>query len=171
VMSEHVLTCKISDSDTDYAVISMAIHSVLQVFRPVSTAISDGLYAWRFYVYTGAFFIPGLTAGLAFINPDLGYESLGAFCTLPIRPFWYRLALAWIPRYLIALVIIGIAIAINVYVRLELHSINWSIIASQTTQLPQKSRDGSHTRTTTAVANVEQRSPPNDRRSVRLTSE
>jgi hypothetical protein len=164
VVSEHVFTCKISDSDTDYAVISMAIHSALQVFRPVSTATSDGLYAWRFYVYTGAFFIPGLTAGLAFINPNVGYESLGAFCALPIRPFWYRLALAWIPRYLIALTIIGIAIAINVYVRSEFRSINRSIIASQTTQLPQALRDEGHTRTTVTVPNMRQQSPADDRR-------
>jgi hypothetical protein len=164
VVSKHESTCELSDFIPDYAVLSMAIHSALQVFSPVSTATPDGLHPWRLYVYAGAFLIPVLTASLAFVNPNLGYESLGAFCTLPIRPFWYRLALAWIPRYLIALVIIGIAIAINFYVRLELRSINWSIIASQITQLPQKLRDGSHTRTVIAVPHVEQRSPPNDRR-------
>lgn len=31
---------------------------------------------------------------------------------LPIRPFWYRLAISWIPRYVIFLINIGIAIAI-----------------------------------------------------------
>jgi hypothetical protein len=164
VVSKHVSTCEISDSDSDYAVISMAIHSALQVFRPVSTATSDGLYPWRLYIYTGAFFIPGLTASLAFVNPDLGYESLGAFCTLPIRPFWYRLALVWIPRYLIALVITGLAIAINVYVRLEFRGISRSIIASQTTQLPQALRDESHTKTIITVPDIEQRSPAVDHR-------
>jgi hypothetical protein len=63
--------------------------------------------------------MPGITASLAFINPHWGYLSQGVFCTLPIRPFWYRLALAWIPRYLIALIIIGLAIAIYTYVGFE----------------------------------------------------
>lgn len=63
-----------------------------------------------------------MSASLAFINPDWAYLSQGALCTLPIRPFWYRLALAWIPRYLIALIIIGLAIAIYAYVGFEFRS-------------------------------------------------
>lgn len=118
----------------------MAVHSALQVFRPFTKTASDGLYPCRMYVYIGALCVPILVAGLAFINPGTGYESLGAFCTLPIRPFWYRLALAWIPRYLVALVIIGLAVAIKIYVDSELHSINRNIVASQTNQLSRLSR-------------------------------
>ncbi|KAF3003651.1 hypothetical protein E8E13_008105 [Curvularia kusanoi] len=55
-------------------------------------------------------------AALAFINPGNAYVSQGGYCTLPIRPFWYRLALTWIPRYIIILTIIGTAIAIYVHV-------------------------------------------------------
>jgi hypothetical protein len=58
-------------------------------------------------------------ASLAFINPQWRYLSQGAFCTLAIRQFWYRLALAWIPRYLVAIIIIGLAIAIYTYVGFE----------------------------------------------------
>jgi hypothetical protein len=134
----------------------------MQVFRPVSTATSEGLYPWRLYVYTGALLIPSLTAGLAFINPKLGYESLGAFCMLPIRPFWYRLALAWIPRYLIALVITGLAVAIYVYIRLEFHRISRSIMASQSTQLPQALRNEGYSGTTIIVPNGEQQCPAGD---------
>ncbi|CAO2654850.1 Nn.00g115830.m01.CDS01 [Neocucurbitaria sp. VM-36] len=104
---------------SDYAVLVIAVNSALQVFRPGRQTTSEGLYPFQRYVYAGAFLIPILMSGLAFINTRWGYQSQGAFCTLPIRPFWYRLALAWIPRYLIALTIIGIAIAIYAYVGFE----------------------------------------------------
>ncbi|KAH7089068.1 G protein-coupled glucose receptor regulating Gpa2-domain-containing protein [Paraphoma chrysanthemicola] len=104
---------------SDYAVLVMAIHSALQVFRPASFGPSDGLYQYRYYVYFGGLALPIIAASLAFVNPDPAYLSLGAFCTLPIRPFWYRLALSWIPRYLIALTIIILAIAIYAYVGFE----------------------------------------------------
>lgn len=58
-------------------------------------------------------------AALAFINPNKAYVSQGAYCTLPIRPFWYRLALTWVPRYIIVLTIIGLAIAIYTHVGFE----------------------------------------------------
>ncbi|KAF3043963.1 hypothetical protein E8E12_001870 [Didymella heteroderae] len=58
-------------------------------------------------------------AGLAFINPKNAYVSQGAFCTLPIRPFWYRLAFTWVPRYIIVLTIMGLAIAIYTHVGIE----------------------------------------------------
>ena len=76
----------------DYAVLVMAVHCALQVFHPFTQVNSDGLFTHRLCVYAGALLIPSLMAGLAFINSDWGYVSLGAFCTLPIRPFWYRLA-------------------------------------------------------------------------------
>jgi hypothetical protein len=63
-----------------------------------------------------------MMAGLAFVNTGPGYESLGALCQLPIRPFWYRLALSWIPRYLISLIIFGLAGIIYAYVGCEFRS-------------------------------------------------
>ncbi|KAF1846645.1 uncharacterized protein K460DRAFT_127804 [Cucurbitaria berberidis CBS 394.84] len=104
---------------SDYAVLVIAVNSALQVFRPSTQTTSGGLYPYQRYVYVGALLIPVLMSGLAFIGTRQGYLSQGAFCTLPIRPIWYRLALAWIPRYLIALVIICLAIAIYAYVGFE----------------------------------------------------
>lgn len=104
---------------SDYAVFVMAIHSAIQVFYPSTVVSSDGLYPYRRYVYVIAFVLPVLMAGLAFINPRQAYVSQGAFCTLPIRPFWYRLALTWVPRYVIVLTIIGLAIAIYTHVGFE----------------------------------------------------
>lgn len=60
-------------------------------------------------------------AGLAFINPTFGYLTVGAFCVLPLRPFWYRLALAWVPRYLVISIIMSLAVAIYAYVGFEFH--------------------------------------------------
>lgn len=97
----------------------MAIHSAIQVFRPSTTTRNDGLYPFRGYVYAGAVFVPTIMAALAFINPHWGYMSQGAFCSLPLRPFWYRLALTWIPRYLIAIIILGLAVAIYAHVGFE----------------------------------------------------
>lgn len=103
----------------DYAVFVMALHSAVQVFYPSTLVSSDGLYPCRRYVYFGAFALPILMSGLAFVNPKNAYVSQGAFCTLPIRPFWYRLAFTWVPRYIIVLTIMGIAIAIYIHVGIE----------------------------------------------------
>ncbi|KAF2855673.1 hypothetical protein T440DRAFT_535796 [Plenodomus tracheiphilus IPT5] len=100
----------------DYAVLVIAIHSAMQVFNPCPPATTDGLRPYRRCVYAGALLLPVLMSCLAFANPHSGYQSLGAYCMLPIRPFWYRLALQWIPRYLIALVIFILAASIYIYV-------------------------------------------------------
>lgn len=104
---------------SDYAVFVMAIHSAIQVFNPSVVVSADGLYPYRRYVYIGALVLPVLMASLAFVNPRQAYVSQGAFCTLPIRPFWYRLALTWVPRYFIVLTILGLAIAIYTHVGFE----------------------------------------------------
>lgn len=100
----------------------MAVHSALQIFRPAARGMSDGLYEHRTYVFAGGFILPAVMSALAFVNPENAYESLGAFCQLPIRPFWYRLALSWIPRYLIAFTILSLAGAIYAYVGCEFRS-------------------------------------------------
>ena len=46
-----------------------------------------------------------------------GYISQGTFCYLPVRPIWYRLALSWVPRYVILVVILAIYISIYIYTK------------------------------------------------------
>lgn len=58
-------------------------------------------------------------ASLAFIAGDHAYLEQGAFCTLPVRPFWYRLALSWVPRYIILLFILSVYFIVYAYVRLK----------------------------------------------------
>lgn len=116
----------------DYAVLVIAIHSALQVFRPSNAIRSDGLYPYRYQIYIGGLLIPAGMAALAFVNPRWGYMSQGPFCTLPMRPFWYRLALTWIPRYCIAIVILGLAIGIYARVGWEFRALSESIKGPKT---------------------------------------
>lgn len=106
------------------------------MFRPSNLVRSDGLYPYRYFVYIGALLVPATMAGLAFINPRWGYVSQGAFCSLPRRPFWYRLALAWIPRYAIAIIILGLAGAIYAHVGFEFRSFTETTRPSFATATP-----------------------------------
>ncbi|KAH7561400.1 hypothetical protein BM1_02504 [Bipolaris maydis] len=109
---------------SDFAVLMIAIHTALQVFRPSGQAPSEGLHPYKYYVYAGVFCAPTISASLAFLNPQGAYRLQGGYCLLPTRPFWYRLALAWIPRYFIILVIISLTIAIYTYVGWEFKNYN-----------------------------------------------
>ncbi|QDS73254.1 hypothetical protein FKW77_004246 [Venturia effusa] len=99
----------------------IAIHAALQVFRPNVTMldVDDGLYAYRLYAYLAIFLAPITLSSLAFVNKD-GYISQGVFCALPRSPSWARLVLAWIPRFVIALVVIVLAIGVYVHVSRQL---------------------------------------------------
>lgn len=95
----------------------MSLHMYLQIFHSSSKIFGhDGLYRFRHTVGALYVLLPTLSASLAFINPVDGYISQGPFCTLPIRPFWYRLALTWIPRYLILCFILFVALRIYLHV-------------------------------------------------------
>lgn len=95
----------------------IAIHTALYIFRPRSSGGEGGLFPYRHVAYTLWVILPVLSASLAFINDEGAYVSEGTYCYLPVRPFWYRLALAWIPRYLIFIFILGIYVSIYYYVR------------------------------------------------------
>ncbi|KAK0934993.1 G protein-coupled receptor gpr1 [Friedmanniomyces endolithicus] len=101
----------------DIAILLMGLHMSLQIFPPsrpflARTLGHDGLYRIRYWVFAAWFIIPNIMASLAFLNPGPAFEAAGAFCYLPIRPYWYRLALSWIPRYLIWIFVMGVAIRI-----------------------------------------------------------
>lgn len=92
----------------------------LQIFPPNNSFLGhDGLYKVRRWVFAIWILFPCFTAALAFANPNGAYQAQGAFCWLPIRPFWYRLALSWVPRYLIWLYIMWVAIRIYSHVGYE----------------------------------------------------
>ncbi|KAK6392927.1 hypothetical protein LTR65_003010 [Meristemomyces frigidus] len=107
----------------DVAIFFMSLHMCLQIFPPRNSFLgSDGLYRIRHGVLAAWIIIPNLSASLAFINNGPNgpaYQAAGAFCTLPIRPFWYRLALSWVPRYLNWIFVMGVAIRIYSHVGRE----------------------------------------------------
>ncbi|QIW99710.1 hypothetical protein AMS68_005228 [Peltaster fructicola] len=103
----------------DLAVFFVSLHMTLQIFPLPSTKLGyDGLYNVRRWVYAIWAILPNLTASVAFIATP-AYQVQGALCWLPVRPFWYRLALSWIPRYIITFLILCFAIAIYIHVGVE----------------------------------------------------
>ncbi|KAE8447689.1 hypothetical protein EG329_010495 [Mollisiaceae sp. DMI_Dod_QoI] len=102
---------------SDFAVLMIAIHTALYIFRPKSSRGEGGLFPYRHIAYTLWIILPVLSASLAFVNNQEAYTADGTYCYLPVRPFWYRLALAWIPRYIIFIFILGIYASIYYYVR------------------------------------------------------
>ena len=103
---------------SDYAILMIAIHAALYVFRPPDRLGEGGLYPYRWWMYTFWVILPILAASLGFTSPN-GYVTAGTFCNLPKRPFWYRLALSYIPRYLIFITIFVLYAAISIYVHVK----------------------------------------------------
>ena len=109
-------------SHQDFSVLLIAIHTALVIFRG-NSAGQAGLYNYRKTAYLSSFLCSVLLASLAFLNPDHAYVATGIYCYLPVRPIWYRLALSWIPRYFIFIIILGISLAIFCYVRRMLRGV------------------------------------------------
>jgi G protein-coupled receptor GPR1 len=99
----------------------IAIHSALYIFKPRVANGEGGLYPYRKIAYAIWLVVPLLISSLAFINNGDSYVNDGTYCYLPVRPFWYRLALGWVPRYAIFLIILGIYASIYYYVRYKFH--------------------------------------------------
>lgn len=108
---------------SDFAILMIALHAILYIFRPPArSAEQGGLYPYRKWIYPLWIALPIIVASLAFINDREAYTTSGTFCYLPRRPFWYRLALSWIPRYCIMLIIFAMYTAVYIYVALKFRS-------------------------------------------------
>ncbi|KIW11887.1 hypothetical protein PV08_09160 [Exophiala spinifera] len=103
----------------DMAIFLIALHSVLYILRPSSAAGEGGLYPYRHWVWPAWLLPPLLAACLAFIRNSAPFTTSGVFCTLPKRPIWYRLALSWVPRYIIIAFIISMYLWIYIYVHMK----------------------------------------------------
>ena len=99
----------------------IAIHSALYIFKPRVTQGEGGLYPYRKLAYVIWLVVPIILASLAFINQGESYVTEGTYCYFPVRPLWYRLALAWVPRYMIFSIILGLYASIYFYVRYKFH--------------------------------------------------
>lgn len=97
---------------SDIAILSFAIHVALLVYRPNNRIkrgnhYEGGLYRYRHTVYVVSVLFPIVLAAIPFVS-DHGYVPLTNWCYTPSRPIWYRLALSWIPRYIIMATIVVI---------------------------------------------------------------
>ena len=104
---------------SDMAILIIALHATLCILRPNNTIGEGGLYPYRNWIYPLWLGPPLLSASLAFVKDSDGYVTAGTFCYFPKRPIWYRLALAWIPRYLIITSILLMYIWIYLYVHIK----------------------------------------------------
>ncbi|KAK1980373.1 G protein-coupled glucose receptor regulating Gpa2-domain-containing protein [Colletotrichum cereale] len=104
---------------SDIAVVLIALHTAIYIFRPRQSGRQSGLYPHRRLAFSVFVFFPLLMASLAFINWP-GYVNNGEYCYLSIRPEWPRLALSWVPRYMILLTIVALYAYIYIYVTLRM---------------------------------------------------
>lgn len=103
----------------DMAIFIIALHSILYIKHPTSGMGEGGLYPYRKWICLLWLGPPLVLASLAFVDDHTPYVTAGTFCFLPKRPFWYRLALSWVPRYLIISMIIGMYIWIYIYIHIK----------------------------------------------------
>ncbi|GAB1319290.1 G protein-coupled receptor gpr1 [Madurella fahalii] len=103
-------TLAIGIESADVAILLIALHSVMYIFRPRS-----GLYPYRRVAYLVFYLFPATTASLAFIR-GYGYENVGQYCYLRTDRTWTRLMLSWIPRYFICISIVLIYAFIYLYI-------------------------------------------------------
>ena len=75
------------------------------------------------------FIMPIISASLAYINKHYAYTAQGAFCAMAIRPIWYRLALQWIPRYFVFVIVIVLCTIVYTHVGKQLGLFNtiWAV--------------------------------------------
>lgn len=104
----------------DVAILLIAIHATMYVLGRRSSSLGGGLYAHRRIAYAVWLVMPLLAASLAFIKGH-GYVFTGFACETPVRPYWYRMSLSWIPRYAIFLIILVLYLAMYIYVNDALH--------------------------------------------------
>lgn len=102
----------------DAAVFLIALHSTVHIFWPNRAGGESGLYPYRRMAYSFYIFWPILMASLAFANGVPAYVNTGQSCYLPTTPWWHRVALSWIPRYVILLIILIMYGSSYAYVRL-----------------------------------------------------
>ncbi|KAM7195341.1 G protein-coupled glucose receptor regulating Gpa2 domain containing protein [Naviculisporaceae sp. PSN 640] len=95
----------------DIAVLLIAVHSVMYIFRPRS-----GLYPYRRTAYMIYYLFP-LTIGCLAFADGAGYQNVGHYCYLRTDHGWARMALSWVPRYIIGASIVCIYAFVYFYVR------------------------------------------------------
>ncbi|OQV04879.1 hypothetical protein CLAIMM_09695 [Cladophialophora immunda] len=145
---------------SDMAILIIALHSILYILRPGSTLGEGGLYRYRRWTYIMWLGPALLAASLAFFNDKNAYTTAGTFCYLPKRPFWYRLALSWVPRYLIIGVILVMYIWIYIYVHIKFRGFDNLGATNSSYNSGLRQQSGHSTRYNENERRASDRSPP-----------
>lgn len=133
---------------SDFAILLIATHTALSIFFPSrgtgpDEAEKTGLYRWRYAMYACWAIYPLTLSSLAFLNKQTAYTDSVSWCYLPIRPFYWRVALSWGPRYLILFYILIVYVSIFFYVRIKFKSVHGLfLLASIDDESSQNSPDG-----------------------------
>lgn len=101
----------------DAAVFLIALHSTICIFWSNRAGGDSGLYPYRRGAYAFFALWPVLMASLAFVTGTSAYANTGHNCYLPTKPWWYRTALSWIPRYINLLLILLMYGSSYLYIR------------------------------------------------------
>lgn len=152
----------------DFSVLFITIHGAIQVYLPRVDPLDPryGLNPIRYYINAFLVIVPLLLASLAFINPQGAYEYNAGVCWLPIQPIWYRLALSWIPRYVIFVTIIVLSFAVYIHIgnqfdafremwtisRRESHGSRWRYTFRSGMTTPHTPRSGAHDHLSDAIS-------------------
>ncbi|KAI0905668.1 G protein-coupled glucose receptor regulating Gpa2-domain-containing protein [Ustulina deusta] len=85
---------------SDIAVLLIAIHAILFVFKRQHPGTTFDLQPYRRVAYTLWATLPIILAAIVPITGD-SFVDNGPHCYLPMHPSWYLNTLAWVPRYII----------------------------------------------------------------------
>ena len=102
---------------SDAAVFLVALHWTVYIFRSNRAAGESGIYPYRYLAFAFYVLFPVMMASLAFFMRIPAYVDTGQYCYLPAKPWWDRMSLSWIPRYINIASILAMYCASYVYIR------------------------------------------------------
>lgn len=105
---------------SDAAVLLIALHWTVYIFRSDRAAGESGIYPYRYLAFSFYVLFPTLMASLAYFTRFPAYIDTGQYCYLPANPWWDLLSLSWIPRYLNFTAIVIMYCASYVYIRIKM---------------------------------------------------
>lgn len=102
---------------SDAAVLLIALHWTVYIFRSNRAAGESGIYPYRYLAFAFYILFPAMMAALAFLPRFPAYVDTGQYCYLPARPWWARMSVSWIPRYINMTLIMVMYFASYAYIR------------------------------------------------------